>query len=195
MAEQLITGLSQSPDTYVTARTTSFASKGKSMTARQIAEQLGVRYFARGQCAGDADRVRINVQLIDGISGNHIWADHFDRKFEDLFALSRRDNDGSDGIFECQIQRRRRGELEILRGPTTSRRMSITSGAYTTISGATPKTFQRRANCMRRRSKLDPGFGPPTGCWDFVHADEVWFRIAKSPENSLEEAEKAATNA
>ena len=87
MAEQIITGLSQAPDIYVTARTSSFAYKGKSMTAQQIAEQLGVRYLLEGSVQRDADRVRINVQLIDGSNGNHIWADHFDRKFEDLFAL------------------------------------------------------------------------------------------------------------
>ena len=87
MAEQLITGLSQSPDIYVTARTSSFAYKGKSMTAQQIADQLGVRYLLEGSVQRDADRVRINVQVIDGRDGNHIWAQRYDRKLEDLFAL------------------------------------------------------------------------------------------------------------
>ena len=66
MAEQLISGLSQSPDIYVTSRTSSFAYKGKSMTAQQIADQLGVRYLLEGSVHRDADQVRINVQLIDG---------------------------------------------------------------------------------------------------------------------------------
>ena len=74
MAEQLITGLSQTPDIYVSARTSSFAYKGKSMTAQQIADQLGVSYLLEGSVQRDADRVRINVQLIDGRNGNHIWA-------------------------------------------------------------------------------------------------------------------------
>jgi len=87
ISEQLITGLSQTPDIYVTARTSSFAYKGRSMTAQQIAEQLGVRYLLEGSVQRDADRVRINVQLIDGRTGNHIWAESYDRKFEDLFAL------------------------------------------------------------------------------------------------------------
>ena len=87
MAEQLITGLSQSPDIFVTARTSSFACKGKSMTAQQIAGDLGVRYLIEGSIQRYADRVRINVQLIDGRNGNHIWAEHYDRKFEDLFTL------------------------------------------------------------------------------------------------------------
>ena len=77
MAEQLIAGLSQSPDIYVTSRTSSFAYKGKSMTAQQIADQLGVRYLLEGSVQRDADQVRINVQLIDGRNGNHIWADTF----------------------------------------------------------------------------------------------------------------------
>ena len=57
------------------------------MTAQQIAEQLGVRYLLEGSVQRDADKVRINVQLIDGRNGNHIWSERFDRKFEDLFAL------------------------------------------------------------------------------------------------------------
>ncbi len=65
MAEQLITGLSQTPDIYVAARTSSFAFKGKPMTAQQISEQLGVRYLLEGSVQRDADRVRINVQLIE----------------------------------------------------------------------------------------------------------------------------------
>ena len=87
MAEQLITGLSQTPDIYVTARTSSFAYKGKSMTAQQIADQLGVRYLIEGSVQRDADRVRIHIQLIDGRNGEHIWAERYDRKFEDLFVL------------------------------------------------------------------------------------------------------------
>jgi adenylate cyclase len=74
MAEQLITGLSQTPDIYVAARTSSFAFKGKSMTAQQLSEQLGVRYLLEGSVQRDAERVRINVQLIDGRDGSHIWA-------------------------------------------------------------------------------------------------------------------------
>jgi TolB-like protein/class 3 adenylate cyclase len=87
VAEQIIMGLSQSPDIYVTARTSSFAYKGKSMTAQQIADQLGVRYLLEGSVQRDADRVRINVQVIDGRDGNHIWTQRYDRQFEDIFAL------------------------------------------------------------------------------------------------------------
>jgi TolB-like protein len=57
------------------------------MTAQQIADQLGVRYLLEGSVQRDADRVRINVQLIDSRDGNHIWAERYDRKFEGIFAL------------------------------------------------------------------------------------------------------------
>ena len=87
MAEQTITGLSQSPDIYVTARTSSFAYKDKPMTVQQIADQLGVRYLLEGRVQRDVGLVRINVQLIDGRNGTHIWAEHYDHPFEDLFGL------------------------------------------------------------------------------------------------------------
>ena len=95
MAEQLIDGfVAKSPDIYVTARTSSFAYKGKAMTAQQIADQLGVRYLLEGSVQRDADQVRINVQLIDGRNGKHIWADRFDRKYGGSFCPSRPDNNG-----------------------------------------------------------------------------------------------------
>ena len=90
MAEQIIAGLSQTPDIYVSARTSSFAFKGKPITAQQIAEQLGVRYLLEGSVQRDAARVRINIQLIDGRDGRHIWAKRYDDLLEDLFALQDR---------------------------------------------------------------------------------------------------------
>jgi adenylate cyclase len=79
MAEQLIAGLSQSPDIYVTSRTSSFAYKSKSMTAQQIADQLGVRYLLEGSVQRDADQVR-NEKVIS------LWTESLERNPDYLFA-------------------------------------------------------------------------------------------------------------
>jgi len=63
--------------------------QGKSMTAQQISDQLGVRYLLEGSVQRDADRVRINVQLIDGRNGT-TYGQTYDHQFEDLFALQDR---------------------------------------------------------------------------------------------------------
>ncbi|MCU0601646.1 MAG: FlgO family outer membrane protein [Desulfobacterales bacterium] len=191
MAEQLITGLSQSPDIYVTARTSSFAYKGKSMTARQIAEQLGVRYLLEGSVQRDGDRMRINVQLIDGISGNHIWADHFDHKFEDLFALQDAITMEVMAFLNVKFSVGAAGSLKFSRPNNLKAYEHYIRGLYH-HQRRNPQDLSAARQLYEESIKLDPGFGAAYRMLGFVHADEVWFRIAKSPENSLEEAEKAA---
>ena len=87
VADQLITSLSQGPYLYVSARSSSFVFKGNPMQAQEIAMKLGVQYLIEGSVQRDKGRVRINVQLIDGRNGNHVWSESYDRKFSDLFAV------------------------------------------------------------------------------------------------------------
>ena len=87
LTEDLITDLSRNDGLFVIARNSTFAYKGKSVDARRIARELGVRYLLEGSARRAADRVRINVQLIDAIGGGHLWAERFDRSVEDVFAV------------------------------------------------------------------------------------------------------------
>ena len=87
LTEDLITDLSRNAGLFVIARNSAFAYKGKSVDVRRISEDLGVRYLLEGSARRAAGRVRINVQLIDAVGGNHLWADRFDRTLEDVFAV------------------------------------------------------------------------------------------------------------
>ncbi|MFD2053925.1 adenylate/guanylate cyclase domain-containing protein [Mesorhizobium calcicola] len=87
LTEDLITELSRNVALFVIARHSTFAYKGRSVDVRQVARELGVRYVLEGSARRLAGRVRINVQLIDAIGGDHIWADRFDRSLEDVFAV------------------------------------------------------------------------------------------------------------
>ena len=69
------------------ARNSSFSYKGKNTDVRQIAGDLGVRYVIEGSARRSSDRVRINVQLIDALNGNHVWAERYDRAVNDMFAV------------------------------------------------------------------------------------------------------------
>jgi len=71
----------------VTARNSSFSYKGQSPDIRQVASELGVRYVLEGSVRKAGNRVRITAQLIDGASGNHVWAERYDREIEDIFAV------------------------------------------------------------------------------------------------------------
>jgi TolB-like protein/cytochrome c-type biogenesis protein CcmH/NrfG len=87
LTEDLITDLSRNAGLFVIARHSTFAYKGKSLDVRQIARDLGVRYVLEGSARRAAGRVRINVQLIDAVGGNHLWADRLDRSLDDVFAV------------------------------------------------------------------------------------------------------------
>ena len=87
LTEDLITDLSRISGLFVIARNSAFAYKGKAMDVRGIAQDLGVRYLLEGSARRAAGRVRINAQLVDAVSGDHLWAERFDRSLEDIFAV------------------------------------------------------------------------------------------------------------
>jgi adenylate cyclase len=72
----------------VIARNSSFSYKGKSPDIRQVGRELGVRYVLEGSIRKSANRVRLAAQLIDTLTGNHIWAERYDRVLEDVFAVT-----------------------------------------------------------------------------------------------------------
>ncbi len=87
IAEDLITELAHVPGLMVIARHSSFAYKGKSVDARRIGAELAVRHLVEGSVRRSGDRVRITAQLIDAETGNHLWAQRYDRDIEDIFAV------------------------------------------------------------------------------------------------------------
>jgi TolB-like protein/class 3 adenylate cyclase len=87
ITENLTTDLSRLSGAFVIARNTAFTFKGKNVDAREIAKDLGVRYVLEGSVQRDAGRIRVNVQLIDAQTGNHLWADRFDKPLADLFEM------------------------------------------------------------------------------------------------------------
>jgi len=87
IAENIITQLSQIYNLFVIARNSSFSYKGKKVKVRQVAEELGVRYVLEGSVQKSGDRVRITAQLVDAITGRHLWAHRYDREVKDFFAI------------------------------------------------------------------------------------------------------------
>jgi adenylate cyclase len=87
LSEQIITSLSKVSGLFVIARNSSFSFKGKAVKVQQVAEQLGVRYVLEGSLQKSGDKVRITAQLIDAITGHHLWAETYDRELQDIFAL------------------------------------------------------------------------------------------------------------
>ena len=87
MVEDIITALSRFKSLFVIARNTSFIYKGKPVNIKQVGRDLGVRYGSREACGKPPNRVRITGQLIESAANNHLWAEKFDGKLEDIFEL------------------------------------------------------------------------------------------------------------
>ena len=87
MVEDIITGLSRIKWLFVIARNSTFTYKGRAVDVKQVGRELGVRYVLEGSVRKSAGRVRITGQLIDAATGAHVWAERYDRKVDDIFAL------------------------------------------------------------------------------------------------------------
>ncbi len=87
VTESLTTDFSRIANAFVVARNTAFTYKGKPVDAKQVGRELNVRYILEGSIQRGGSRMRVNVQLIDAITGNHLWADRFDKPMADMFDM------------------------------------------------------------------------------------------------------------
>jgi len=116
------------PGLFVIARNSAFSYKGRAMAVRAIAEELGVRYLLEGSARRAAGQVRINAQLVDAVSGDHLWAERFDRSLDDIFAVQ---DEVTGKIVEALLGR--------LRAPPRNR----------------PKNLEAYDLCVRARRLMD----------------------------------------
>ncbi|MGQ0565115.1 MAG: adenylate/guanylate cyclase domain-containing protein [Gemmobacter sp.] len=157
LTEDLITDLSRIPGLFVIARNSTFAYKGRSVDARQVARELGVRHLLEGSARRAGGRVRINVQLIDAIGGGHLWAERFDREMQDIFDLQ--------DAVTARIVTELVGRLV-----TPSRRRTTSIEAYDLCvrgralisnGGGKPAVLHEAVATMERALKLDPSYAEP----------------------------------
>jgi TolB-like protein/class 3 adenylate cyclase len=104
MVEEIITALSRIRWLFVIARNSSFTYKGQTVDVKQVGRELGVRYVLEGSVRKAGGRVRIAGQLIDALSGAHLWADRFDGSLEDVFELQDKVASSIAGVIEPTLQ-------------------------------------------------------------------------------------------
>jgi TolB-like protein len=101
---EIITALARFRSFAVVARNSSFVYKGRAVDVRQIGAELGVRYVLEGSVRRSGDRLRINAQLVDGTTGAHLWADHFDGEMGDVFDFQDRITESVATLVEPAIE-------------------------------------------------------------------------------------------
>jgi len=187
LTEEIISALSKVPKLFVIARNSTFTYKGKPVKVQQVSEELGVRYVLEGSVRKAKDRVRITAQLIDAITGHHLWSESYDRDLKDIFVLQ--DEITMKIINALQVELTE-GESARLWGKGTTNLK-----AYLKALRAREQVHQqtKEGNILARRMAeeaiaLDPEFPPPYHLLAATHMMEVWFRTTKSPKQSLKRA-------
>jgi len=104
MVEEIITALSRIRWLFVIARNSSFTYKGQSVDVKQVGRELGVAYVLEGSVRRAGHRVRITGQLIDAVTGTHLWADRFDGSLEDIFDIQDKVASSVAGVIEPALQ-------------------------------------------------------------------------------------------
>jgi TolB-like protein len=104
MVEEIITALCRIRWLFVIARNSSFTYKGQAIDVKQVGQELGVRYLLEGSVRKTGQRVRITAQLIEAATGAHLWADHFDGLFEEVFELQDQVASSVAGVIEPTLQ-------------------------------------------------------------------------------------------
>jgi TolB-like protein/class 3 adenylate cyclase len=104
MVEEIITALSRIRWLFVIARNSTFTYKGQAVDVKRVGRELGVRYVLEGSVRKAGGRVRITAQLIDAVTGTHLWADRFDGSLEDVFDLQDKVASSVAGVIEPALQ-------------------------------------------------------------------------------------------
>lgn len=189
LTEEITTTLSNTPELFVIARHSTDIYKGKTVSIKQVAEEQGVRYVLEGSVQREGDRVRINAQLIDALEGDHLWAERYDRKFEDLFALQ----DDITHNIAVALQVKLVGGEEARSRTRTTQDPEAFRLAYKAEWHL--RRFDRENNVKARElaiqaEQMSPGAGLPRVIEAWTHIFDARFGWSQSRESSLEEAEK-----
>jgi adenylate cyclase len=194
LTEEIITALSKVDKMFVIASNSTFSYKGRPVKVQQVGEELGVRYVLEGSVRKAADRLRITAQLIDALTGHHLWAERYDRDLKDIFAL----------------------QDEITMRILTALRVTLTEGEQARVYDKGTENldsflkflqgmhyflrFNKDDNTLARQMfeeavSLDPDNPGAHTTLGWTHVMDVWYGSSESPGNSMERASELAQKA
>ena len=163
LAEELINLLAHVPNLKVTARTSSFAFRGKEQDIRRIAEALGVRTILEGSVRRAGTRIRVTAQLINAADGYHLWSERYDRELNDVFAI------------QDEIAQAIAGALERRLAPSPPRHTPSVQ-AYEALLKArhalrtySPEAYAQARRYCEESIALDPDYAAPHALLGFIH--------------------------
>ncbi len=195
ITEDIITDLSKVSALFVIARNSVFTYKGRAVRVQEVSRDLGVRYVVEGSVRKSGNRVRITAQLIDGMSGGHMWAERYDRDLTDIFALQ---DEITEKIVAALQVKLTEGEQE-----QVARRYTENLVAYDYFlrgradqARATKETNAQAREMFERAIELDPNFAGAYAVLSHTYSRDwsyQWSDDTQALERASEAAKKAVT--
>ena len=189
------TALSIMSEMFVIDRYSTLIYRSKPATTKQVAEALGVRYVLEGSVQKSGDRIRVTVELIDAVTGHHIWADRYDREITDVFALRDEITLAVVTALQVHITEGEQERISLIHGTHNLQAWVLAGRGLQSLRRLTQGDNARARELYQAAAALDPNY---PGAWDglaWSHLLDARFGWSGSPEADLgiaaELAEKA----
>ena len=162
IVEDILTGLSRLRWLFVIARNSSFSYKGRNVDVRQVGRELGVRYVLEGSVRRGGNHIRITGQLIEAETGNHLWAERYDRALGDVFAIQDEITDSVIGCIQPEVYAAEHDRLR-RKAPQNLDAWEIFVRGMILYSQHSNESSRDAINMFDRAIKLDPDYAQAHG--------------------------------
>jgi adenylate cyclase len=184
---EIITALSKTPKLFVIARNSTFSYKGKPVKVQQVAEDLGVQYVLEGSVRKAEDQVRVTAQLIDALSGHHLWGESYDRDLKDIFAVQ--EDITKNIITALQVQLTSGEQARLSAGGTANLNAYLKASQAMWYNLQSTKDGVLKAKRLSEEAiALDPNYAAAYAALGAFHGVSMYLGMSKSPGESLKRA-------
>jgi len=198
ITEDIITELSRFHTLFVIARNSAFSYRDRSVDVRTVARELGVRYVLEGSIRRATNRIRVTAQLIDGLTGNHIWAEKYDRVLEDVFAVQEDVTQAIVAAIAPQVEGFETGRVRDARPGNRSAYQLAMRGwaaAWVALSQGDTVARDQALSFAREALVIDPRCGAALRTIAFAQWQHIYSNGTASVAQALSEGMSAATRA
>jgi adenylate cyclase len=194
MTEDIITALSRLRWLFVIARNSTFTYKGQAVDIKQVGREMGVRYVLEGSVRKAGSRVRVTAQLIDADTGNHIWAERYDRELTDVFAVQDEITETVVATIEPQLYLAE-SERANRKAPDNLDAWDMTMRSMPHLWRMTGPDIARAQELLQAAIRRDPGYARAHGLLAFSYIWNAWMGWGEDPTRLISEAESSARRA
>jgi len=187
LTEEIITALSKISEMFVIARNSSFVYKGKSVKVQQIGRELGVQYVLEGSVRKAGPRLRVTAQLIEAETGNHLWAERYDRQLQDIFDLQ--DEITHKIAVSMQVELTRGEQARVWHKSSHNlESLGLASKAVDIFERFTGEDNAKARELFDRASQLDPNYAFAWTYLAWTYWMDATYGYSSSPSDSMAKA-------